>query len=115
MSALTLKKQLIYSYKPLTRSSLLSKIILHGHILVSDTDLKIVKNELVIHTRLTQAEPGCLIFRVTPDPNNPNKFEVYEEFINQSAFDNHQARVKESNWGKVTKKVQRHYQLSYDA
>ena len=65
----------------------------------------------MIHTKLTKAEPGCLIFRVSPDANNPNKFEVYEEFINQTAFDHHQSRVRKSNWGKVTKHVQRHYQI----
>ena len=88
---------------------------MQGYILVPDTDLEIVRSELVIHTKLTQAEPGCLIFKVTPDTNNPNKFVVYEEFVNQTAFDIHQSRVKKSNWGIVTNQVQRHYQINYDA
>lgn len=42
--------------------------------------------------------PGCLTFTVTPDEINPHKFSVYEELVNQVAFDNHQARVKLSKW-----------------
>jgi len=90
----------------------LSKITLQGHIIVPDDDLEIVKSELLIHSKLTEQEAGCLLFSVTVDKNNPNKFDVYEEFINQAAFDIHQSRVKNSNWGKVTHRVQRHYQIS---
>jgi quinol monooxygenase YgiN len=90
----------------------LTKIILQGFIVVPDSELEVVKSELVTHKRLTLAESGCLIFEVTPEESNPNKFIVYEEFINQSAFDNHQARVKSSKWGDVTKNVERHYQIS---
>ena len=91
---------------------MLTKIILQGFIVVPDSELEVVKSELVTHKRLTLAESGCLIFEVTPEESNPNKFIVYEEFINQSAFDNHQARVKSSKWGDVTKNVERHYQIS---
>jgi quinol monooxygenase YgiN len=54
-------------------------------------------------------ENGCLIFRVTPDEQDPFKFNVYEEFINQEAFDAHQVRAMASKWGEVTKNVERHY------
>jgi quinol monooxygenase YgiN len=90
----------------------LPKIILQGLIIVPDVDLDIVKSELLVHTKLTEQEAGCLLFSVTVDKNNPNKFNVYEEFVNQTAFDMHQSRVKNSNWGKVTHRVQRHYQIS---
>jgi len=85
---------------------------LQGHIIVPDTDLETVTNALLIHTQLTKQETGCIIFSVTIDNNNPNKFNVYEEFVNQSAFDKHQTRVKASHWGAVTKDVQRHYQIT---
>jgi quinol monooxygenase YgiN len=94
------------------RSSELSKIILQGHIIVPDADLELVKSELLVHTKLTEQEAGCLVFSVTVDKYNQNKFDVYEEFVNQTAFDMHQKRVKGSNWGKVTHRVQRHYQVS---
>jgi autoinducer 2-degrading protein len=80
----------------------LSKVILQGYILVPDVDSEIVKTELIVHSNLTKQEPGCLIFKVTPDIDNPNRFSVYEEFVDQAAFDLHQSRVKNSNWGKVT-------------
>jgi len=90
----------------------LVKIVLQGFIVVPDSDLEVVKSELVIHKKLTLKEVGCLTFTVTPDEVNPNKFSVYEEFEDQTAFDNHQARVKSSKWGEVTKNLERHYQIS---
>jgi len=89
-----------------------SKVILQGYIIVPEMDLKTVTRELVIHTKLTRAEEGCLTFEVTVEAENPNKFNVYEEFINQNAFDKHQLRVKNSNWGVATARVERHYQIS---
>ena len=91
---------------------MLAKVILQGFIVVPDSDLEVVKSELVIHKRLTLKETGCLTFTVTPDEVNPHKFSVHEEFVNQAAFDNHQARVKSSKWGEVTMNVERHYQIS---
>ncbi|MBE3654909.1 putative quinol monooxygenase [Vibrio navarrensis] len=90
----------------------MSKVTLRGHIIVPDADLAIVKNELPIHEKLTKQESGCLIFEVLQDQSDSSKFNVYEEFIDQNAFDNHQLRVKNSNWGNVTKNVQRFYQIS---
>jgi len=84
----------------------------NGYIVVPDADLAVVQNELVTHKKLTQKESGCLIFKVTQDSSNVNKFNVYEEFTDQQAFNSHQLRVKNSNWGKVTVNAQRHYQIS---
>jgi autoinducer 2-degrading protein len=89
-----------------------SGIILKGTILVPDADLEIVQNELIIHTELTRQESGCLIFEVSQNIDNANEFTVYEEFVSKSAFDSHQQRVKNSHWGKVTKRVERHYQIT---
>lgn len=97
------------------RKVALSKVILQGHIIVSDADLAIVRSELPIHEKLTKQETGCLIFKVLQDQSDPNKFNVYEEFIDQNSFDNHQSRVKSSNWGNVTKNVQRDYQITRKA
>jgi quinol monooxygenase YgiN len=93
-------------------SYVLAKVILKGFIIVPDSDLEVVKAELIIHKDLTLNETGCSIFTVTPDEVNLNKFNVYEEFVDQAAFDNHQARVKSSKWGDVTQNVERHYQIS---
>ena len=94
---------------------MLAKVILQGFIIVPDSELEVVKSELIIHKRLTLKETGCLTFTVTPDEINPHKFSDYEEFINQEAFDNHQARVKSSKWGEVTKNVERNYQINSGA
>ncbi len=91
---------------------MLAKVILKGFIIVPDSDLEVLKAELIIHKELTLNEAGCLTFTVTPDEVNLNKFNVYEEFVDQAAFDNHQSRVKSSKWGNVTKNVERHYQIS---
>ena len=89
----------------------MAKVILQGFIVVPASELEVVKSELIVHKRLTLKETGCLIFTVTPDEVNPHKFAVYEEFVDQEAFDNHQSRVKSSKWGKVTKNVERNYEI----
>lgn len=90
----------------------MSKVILQVFIDVPDKDLSTVKRELENHINLTLEEPGCLVFKVTEDEANPNRFNVYEEFVDKSAFELHQKRVHSSNWGNVTKDVERHYEIS---
>ena len=94
---------------------MLSKVVLQGDIIVPDADLEIVKSELLVHKRLTLEEQGCLTFSVTPDEHNINKFNVYETFIDESAFESHQSRVQCSKWGQVTQNVVRHYQINREA
>lgn len=85
------------------------KVILKGFIIVPEPDLDAVKAELINHKRLTMAEPGCLVFEVVQCTTNPNRFDVYEEFIDRDSFERHQARVKSSAWGKVSANIERHY------
>ncbi|EPR4995075.1 MULTISPECIES: putative quinol monooxygenase [Vibrio] len=89
----------------------MSKVTLKGFILVPEPDLELVKNELVNHKRLTLDEPGCITFSVIENPENPLRFDVYEEFVDKVAFEQHQKRVKASRWGKVTVNVERHYEI----
>lgn len=90
----------------------MSKVTLQGYIIVSDDDLASVQAELPKHAELTQKEDGCLIFRVSQDSENQNVFNVYEEFVNRVAFEEHQQRVRNSRWGKIAENVKRHYQIS---
>jgi len=90
----------------------LSKVILQGYILVPASDLDAVTSELENHQSLTLNENGCLTFRVTSDDNDRHRFNVYEEFISQEAFDEHQVRVMASRWGEVTLNVERYYEIS---
>ncbi|UPK52988.1 putative quinol monooxygenase [Aeromonas veronii] len=87
-------------------------VILNGFIIVPPYDLAAVKDELDNHICLTRAETGCQIFKVTQDPLNPCRFDVYEEFVDEAAFQAHQARVKSSRWGKITVNVERHYTVT---
>ena len=89
----------------------MSKVTLKGFILVPKQELDLVKSELEHHKRLTLEEPGCITFSVTESPENPLRFDVYEEFTDKVAFEQHQKRVKASHWGKVTVNVERHYEI----
>jgi len=80
--------------------------------IVPDPDLEIIKRELPVHEKLTRQEPGCLLFEVVQDKDNRSQFNVYEEFVDQRAFDDHQTRVKNSNWGKVTVNSKRYYKIT---
>ncbi|MFT2111262.1 putative quinol monooxygenase [Marinomonas sp. 2405UD68-3] len=91
----------------------MAKVILEGHIVVPNSELDRIKAELATHIQLTKAEVGCLKFEVLPDLEKPNQFNVYEEFVSQADFDNHQERVKNSKWGRVTTGVERHYSIRY--
>lgn len=86
-------------------------IRLQGHIIVPDGDLPKILLELPKHIELTRQEGGCLTFDVSQDPDNKNRFNVYEEFVDHNAFENHQKRVKNSNWGRITANAERHYSI----
>ncbi|CAH0525067.1 putative quinol monooxygenase [Vibrio hippocampi] len=90
----------------------MTKVTLTGFIIVPQDELNAVKRALPDHIKLTLQEPGCISFSVTVSPDNPCRYDVYEEFIDQSAFSAHQQRVKSSYWGQVTANVERHYTIS---
>jgi quinol monooxygenase YgiN len=90
----------------------MAKVILKGHIIVPDSDISAVKVELINHIELTRQESGCLVFKVSPDTENLNRFNVYEEFTDRNSFANHQDRVRQSTWGAITENVERHYEIT---
>ncbi|HDZ8980775.1 putative quinol monooxygenase [Aeromonas veronii] len=90
----------------------MGKVILQGFIIVPLSELTTVKSELDAHICLTRAETGCLIFKVTQDALNPCRFDVYEEFVDETAFQAHQARVTSSRWGEITVNVERNYTVT---
>ena len=89
----------------------MSKVVLSGHILVPEEEIEIVKRALVRHIQLTRLESGCLVFRVVQDEAQHNKFHVYEEFVDANAFATHQRRVRQSEWGFISKNVERCYHI----
>ncbi|WP_370279201.1 putative quinol monooxygenase [Pontibacterium sp.] len=90
----------------------MSKVVLEGHILVPDADLAAVMEALETHIMHTRQEKGCLVFNVTQNSENPNRFEVYEEFSSRESFERHQKRVRHSPWGAVSMNAERHYQVT---
>lgn len=88
-----------------------SGVVLEGHIVVLDRDLPLVLKELPNHIKLTREEKGCLVFSVSQRSSEPNVFNVFEEFTDRRAFDEHQKRVRHSVWGEATANVERHYKV----
>lgn len=72
-----------------------------------------VAEQLPRHVQLTRAEPGCVSFvvRATADPLI---WHVSERFVDRAAFEAHQARVSESDWGRATAGIKRDYVISDD-
>ncbi len=90
----------------------LKKTILSGYIDVPSDQIKLIKSALPKHIELTRKEDGCLVFKVTQRTHEPNIFDVYEEFLNKEAFEKHQKRASNSDWGVASKNVVRHYVIS---
>ena len=88
------------------------KVVLSGFIIVPEGEVEGVLELLPEHITLTLAEPGCLVFEVRQRAGTPTIFDVYEEFQDAKAFAGHQARVKASSWGAVTKDVERTYTVT---
>jgi len=87
-------------------------VILSGQLDVPDEDIAMVEAHLPVHIRLSRAEDGCVSFDVYVDSTNPNRYVVEEEFATQVSFDAHQARVKASEWGRVTAHLKRQYKIT---
>lgn len=90
----------------------MTKVTLKGHIIVPDAQLTAIQKALISHIRLTREEPGCLCFDVEQAVDDKNKFNVYEEFIDATAFNTHQARAASSPWGSISKGLVRDYQVT---
>ena len=89
----------------------MSQIHLTGELVCkTDEDALIVRRHLPEHIERTRAEPGCVAFRVTPT-EDPLIWSVEESFTDQRVFELHQARVADSEWGRVTAGIERHYSI----
>jgi len=87
------------------------KVTLEGYVIAGLEDLPAIEAELPKHIELTRQEPGCLVFEVSQDVKTPNRFNVYEEFVDRDSFDAHQVRVKASRWGVVSARLEKHYHI----
>jgi quinol monooxygenase YgiN len=62
------------------------------------------------HVAATQAEPGCLSFRID-DTDDPLIFDVTESFRDRAAFDAHQTRTRDSVWFAATRGILRDFRV----
>ncbi len=85
------------------------RIFLNGYLDFPADRLNDVRTALPDHIALTRAEPGCVSFEVDEDQDQPGRFNVSEVFVDQPAFDAHQARTRASDWFSVTQGIARHY------
>jgi len=90
----------------------LARVRLEGYLAVPPDRLAQVLAALPEHIALTQAEPGCLDFEVSQSPAVPGHLVVAELFVDQAAFEQHQARVRTSRWGQLTAGMDRHYTIT---
>lgn len=89
-----------------------AKVFLRGHIQVPPGRIEQVRAALPDHIALTRAEPGCLSFEVVEDADNSGRFVVSEVFVDQDAFEAHQARTMQSPWAAVTSGIPRDYAIT---
>ena len=76
-----------------------------------EADLKSVNLAMPTHIRLSRQEPDCMSFQIWQDENRPTRFHLIESFASETAFKRHQARMKNSEWAKVSKNASRHYDV----
>lgn len=86
-------------------------IILSGHLDIPADRRAAVAAALPAHIDLTRAEPGCLSFDVTEDPDRPGRYNVAERFATRPDFDAHQKRAAQSPWAEITAGIKRHYTI----
>lgn len=87
------------------------KIYLDGHIDVPSSRLEAVLAALPEHIRLTRAEPGCLKFEISPSKTVAGRLIVSEIFVDEAAFEAHQARNRASDWFRITAGIERHFRI----
>ena len=84
-------------------------VVLEGYIRVPPNEIKTLRYKLQAHIEQTLDEESCLAFEVTRDDHDSGVFHVFEKFVDEEAFNAHQARIKVSEWGAVSKNAIRFY------
>jgi quinol monooxygenase YgiN len=64
-------------------------IILNVHFQAAPGHEKELGDQLRALVAPTHAEPGCLVYELHFDPEDPAKFMFYEKFASQAALDHH--------------------------
>jgi quinol monooxygenase YgiN len=90
----------------------MGKLTLLGYILAPAAELPAVRAGLADHIAATRAEPGCISFEMSEDPNQPGRFNLEEVFADRDALDEHRARMQASPWAEASKNIERHYEIT---
>jgi len=85
-------------------------IQLTGTITVPEDRLDTFRAALAVHACLSRQDPGCLVFEVTPDENDPCLYRVFEQFEDRFCFEAHKKRAMTSDWWQITKDLDRAYE-----
>ncbi|HKU36376.1 MAG TPA: antibiotic biosynthesis monooxygenase [Paenarthrobacter sp.] len=90
----------------------MTEVRLSGQLVCRDLDeVAVVVEHLARHIELTLAEPGCVQFSVKATAD-PLVWQVDEVFRDAASFSAHQARVADSEWGRVTTGIERRYTVT---
>lgn len=76
----------------------------------SAEERRAVLTHLPLHIRLTLREPGCLLFDLAQG-EDPMVWSVEEVFASYAAYETHQKRSAQSDWGRATLRIRRDYTL----
>lgn len=76
----------------------------------SAEERRAVLTHLPLHMRLTLREPGCLLFDLAQG-EDPMVWSVEEVFASYAAYETHQKRSAQSDWGRATLRIRRDYRL----
>lgn len=85
----------------------MGKVTISGFLQVPEAELETVAAALPIHRDLSRAEAGCLVFEVNQDEADSCRFNLYEQYISQEAFDFHKSRSASSDWAAISRNVER--------
>lgn len=86
-----------------------------GYVDVAEADRADFALALPQHSRLTNAEGGCLYFRVTPHDTIAGRYNVEEAFDDEAAYQLHIERTRTTEWFGITKNISRNYQTNNSA
>lgn len=85
-------------------------IELAGRLVCRDAaQVRLAQTLLPDHISLSRAEPGCLRFDMTQDPENPAIWHLSELFLDADAFAAHVARTRNSAWGRESEAIGREF------
>ena len=83
--------------------------VISGYADVPPEDRADFARALPEHSWLTNAEPGCHYFRVTPHPDIEGRYLVEEAFDDEAAYQAHVDRTLKTEWAQITRNLKRSY------